>query len=440
MTTMHPRLDHFIVRPDADDGTPGAIVPLIAIDQLPDWLQLSGVPRELDAEQTIGLTNLGLVDKEDDSVFEVRLHHGKIRAILDSADEKTDSHSSGGGKAKTKAAKKKKTAPHAETKSKSVEKTASEESLLTLTGTSSSPEPGPVEKPKPQAHPAARMLSASRHNVANTALDTQARNSNSEKPPRPHMTVDTRDEPAPVVLKQTTTKQDKPPTTFCRHWCHHGSCKWGLECRYQHRMPMTVEGLREVGLKDFPTWYLLMMSGGSGLPGLISMDAMPSGLGEAQPPPVRQHAAAQKQPPSQPLNQHHVPDATALDLRLVQGRMSALLTSGGAVSNRQQLKQIREMRHLLLRGAQAPATGAQGGQQQPRPHNSNGNYANMYTNASVAANAASIRRQAERQQQVRDDMPVVIRVKAKEGVKDTGSQGAMAGRAGVEAEDLLDID
>lgn len=437
---MYPSVDHFIVRPDADDGTPGPIVPLVAVDQLPDWLQLSGVPRELDAEQTIGLTNLGIVDNKDDSTFEVRLHHGKIRDILNNADEKTDLHSSGGGKGKAKATRKKKAAPHAETKSKSIEKTASEESLPTSAGTSSSTELGLVEEPKPPVHPAERMLSASRHNTANIAVGTQARNSSSEKPLRPHMTEATRTESRPAAPKDTTTKQDKQPTTFCRHWCHHGSCKWGLECRYQHRMPMTVDGLREVGLKDFPTWYLLMMSGGGGLPGLISMDALLSGGGDGQPSPARQHAAAQKQPPSQPLNQHHVADTPSMDLRLVQGRLSTLLASSGAASNRQKLKQLREVRHLLLRGASAPATGAQGGQQQqqPRPH-TNSNYANLYTNASVAANAASIRRQAERQQQVRDDMPVITRVRARDVVEDNRSQGAVPGRAGF-GENLLDID
>lgn len=438
---MHSSVDHFIVRPDADDGTPGPIVPLVAVDQLPDWMQLSGVPRELDAEQTIGLANLGIVDKKDDNNFEVRLHHGKIRAILNSADEKTGLHSSAGGKGKAKA-NKKKAAPHGETKSKSIEKTASEESLSTSTGTSSSTLPGPVEKPKPPVHPAERMLSASRHNTANIAVGTQTPNSCSERPLRPHMTEATRNEPRPAAPKDNTTKQDKQPTSICRHWCHHGTCKFGLKCRHQHRMPTTVEGLAEVGLKDFPTWYLLMMSGG-GLPGLISMDTMLSGHGEGQPSPARQHAAAeQQQQPARPLIQRHVPDAPALDLRLAQERMSALLASSGAVSNRKKLKQLREVRHLLLRGAHAPSTGAQGGQQQqPRPHNNNnGNYANLYTNASVAANAASIRRQAERQQQVRDDMPVVTRVRAREIVEDIRGQAIVAGTAGVVEENLLDID
>lgn len=429
---MQPKLDHFIVRPDTDDGTPGPIVPLVAVDQLPEWMQLADVPRELNAEQTIGLTNLGIVNKEDDSVFEVRLHHGKIRAILNTADDKTDSHSPGGGKSKAKANKTKKAANHAETKGKSIEKTASEESLPTSAGSSSTTEPGPVEKQHPRTLPAQPMLSASRHNTANTAVGTQTRHNVSEKSLRPHMTEAKGEETQPVVSKHiTTTKSDKQPTTFCRHWCHHGTCKWGLQCRYQHRMPTTVEGLREVGLKDFPTWYLLMMSGGGGggLPGLFSMDAMLT-FGEGQTSPVQQRTAVQQQ---QPLTHHIVPEPQSLDLRLVQGRMSALLGSGGAVSNRQKLKQIKEMRQLLLRGA-APA------QQQHTSHNNSSNYANLYTNASVAANAAGIRRQAERQQQVRDDMPVVTRVRAREGVEDNRSQGTVAGRAGVGEENLLDID
>jgi hypothetical protein len=92
---MHPGPDHFLVRPGTKDGKPGPIVPLIAVDQLPDWMQLVGVPRELDAEQTIGLMNLGIIDKEDGDVYEVRLHHVKIRTILDGT-EKTGSSSSSG--------------------------------------------------------------------------------------------------------------------------------------------------------------------------------------------------------------------------------------------------------------------------------------------------------------------------------------------------------
>ncbi|KAI1142804.1 hypothetical protein F5Y05DRAFT_420688 [Hypoxylon sp. FL0543] len=61
-----PLPQHFVVRPGVTKHTasgtvtsPGPIVPLVAVDQLPEWLDLSGVPRELSVEQTVGLTNLG---------------------------------------------------------------------------------------------------------------------------------------------------------------------------------------------------------------------------------------------------------------------------------------------------------------------------------------------------------------------------------------------
>lgn len=457
---MNPRLDHFIVRPQADDGTPGAIVPLVAADQLPDWMQLAGVPRELDAEQTIRMTNLGVVGKEGDSTFEVRLHHDKIRAILDDADD-------GGVRPKAKATKKK-TTPPTETRGKAnaTAHAASDGSLSTSTGTSSSTTMGPVEEPKPRAHhPADRMLSASRHNPANTAADTTQARSTSEKPLRPHMTAAARDETR-LLAPQRATRQDKQPATvFCRHWCHHGTCKWGLDCRYHHRMPMTREGLQEVGLRDFPAWYLVAT--GAGLPGLSGMGATLSGPGAGQSP------AQQKRRP-QPLTQHHhVSDQppSLLDLGLVQDRVAALLAPGGAVSNRKKLKQIREMQNLLLRGAHAQNHHQQQQQQHARPHNNggggggSGNYANLYTNASVAANAASIRRQAERQKEVRDDMPVATRARAKAsvgddggslaarrvgsgsnggtyapGVRRSGIPGIDSGRAGAGEEKLVDID
>lgn len=419
---MDPSPDHFIVRPDEKDGTPGPIVPLIAVDQLPDWMQLVSVPRELDAEQTIGMTNLGIVEKEDDSIYEVRLHHDKIRAILNGADENKGSSSSCSKQSNAKTMKNEEITSPAETKSKSKarKQPASEESLSTSAGSSSSAESMPVENPQPRARPTERFLSASRHNVAGTAVDTQARSS-SERPLRPHMTEAMRDELRPAAHQHTTRQDKHPATVLCRHWCHHGNCKWGLECRYQHRMPTTLDGLREVGLKDFPTWYLLMMGGGggigSGVPGLFSMSTMLDVLGNGQSP--GQYPDIQPAP-SQALIQHHslLPPQrpsrpSPMDLHLMQGRMSALLASSSAKSNRQKLRQIREMRHLLLHG-NPPARPQQQQQQLPRPHN----YANLYTNASVAANAANIQRQVERQRQARNDLPVATRVRAREAVED----------------------
>ncbi|KAI0894826.1 hypothetical protein F4806DRAFT_98155 [Annulohypoxylon nitens] len=71
---------HFIVRPSVTKHTanstvtiPGPIVPLIAVDQLPEWLDLFGVPRELSLEQTVGLSNLGTVIRSPE-FYEVYMH------------------------------------------------------------------------------------------------------------------------------------------------------------------------------------------------------------------------------------------------------------------------------------------------------------------------------------------------------------------------------
>ena len=45
---------YFLVR------TTGEVVPLIAVDELPPSIELVGVSRSLDLEETIGMLNLGL--------------------------------------------------------------------------------------------------------------------------------------------------------------------------------------------------------------------------------------------------------------------------------------------------------------------------------------------------------------------------------------------
>lgn len=457
---MHPGPDHFLVRPGTKDGKPGPIVPLIAVDQLPDWMQLVGVPRELDAEQTIGLTNLGIIDKEDDDVYEVRLHHVKIRAILDGT-EKAGSNSSSdrmgqaknanmnepsSSEAKTKPDLSKKEAPVVVNLSSLLASKVtprkqsssssqgepndndSEPSATSPPSSASAPEElttGMQEQG--QHHPEEPMLGASRHNVVDTKVaDTAARGGG--KPIRPHMTQAASDKPHPSVAqhnsmirhkthgvgnsngnsKSKNTNSSHPDTVFCRHWCHHGSCKWGWECRYQHRMPTTFEGLREVGLKDFPTWYLLIMGGGGGPggPGFPSMATDPGfSLNSLFPGLEVGNSAGRTNmiPPfqyltttptrSQPNTPAHHP--SEMDLRLMRGRMSALLAGPSPMGQRQRLRQVKEMRDILVHGSRTQA------QAQAYHHAS----ANLHTSASVAANTADMRRQAERQRRQQQQQP-----------------------------------
>ncbi|ROV89956.1 hypothetical protein VMCG_10105 [Cytospora schulzeri] len=449
LKAMHPGPDHFLVRPGTkEDGKPGPIVPLIAVDQLPDWMQLVGIPRELDTEQTTGLTNLGIIDKADDGMYEVRLHHDKIRAILNGT-ERTTSRSSSGSEGK---ARKKNIDNPSSSETKT--KTRSDSSKKQATATSNllpgpnvtaqkqtssfsqgehdgnDNKPGIISSPssasvheestartqkQEKLHPAERMLSASRHNTVDNTVDmtiagTAARGT---KPIRPHMTQAMRDKPYPSAAHHSSTVKShkpqavkgNPDTVFCRHWCHHGRCKWGWECRYQHRMPTTLEGLREVGLKDFPTWYLLLMGGSGGggggaggfpsmathsdielndLLGELDMGNPLAGTTTTMFPPSQYLPPTTAPTPPPPVTHH----PSAMDLRLMQGRITALLAGPNAAlsSNRQRLRQVKEMRDMLTRGS----GGSSSTRTQEYPHA----YADLHTNASVA----NIRRQAERQQ------------------------------------------
>ncbi|PVH74756.1 hypothetical protein DL98DRAFT_603342 [Cadophora sp. DSE1049] len=64
-----------------------------------------------------------------------------------------------------------------------------------------------------------------------------------------------------TTVNTTTTHQPQPQTQLCRHWCHHGICKWGQQCRYRHIMPMSTSGLQELGLADWPVWFRRMNPG-----------------------------------------------------------------------------------------------------------------------------------------------------------------------------------
>ncbi|KAI1390268.1 uncharacterized protein F4822DRAFT_231081 [Hypoxylon trugodes] len=81
-----PLPHHFIVRPGVTRHTasgtvtaPGPIVPLVPVDQLPEWVGIIGVPRELGLEQTVGLTNLGTVVRNPD-YYQVYMHNSLQQA------------------------------------------------------------------------------------------------------------------------------------------------------------------------------------------------------------------------------------------------------------------------------------------------------------------------------------------------------------------------
>lgn len=72
---------------------------------------------------------------------------------------------------------------------------------------------------------------------------------------RSHEGIPKQPEPDRPAGKMLVSVKSAACEQTCRHWCHNGICKWGAKCRYRHSMPMTLTGLQEVGLGNWPNWY-----------------------------------------------------------------------------------------------------------------------------------------------------------------------------------------
>ncbi|KPM41612.1 hypothetical protein AK830_g4970 [Neonectria ditissima] len=243
-----PKPQFFLIRPGLERFTtagelivqPGKIVPLVPMDLLPDWLEVVGVPRCLRPDQTAGMNNLGSFHAETETY---RLKFIRPDEDTESQDATSDD--------------------------------TNESPVHSPSPSTASPQlPSRVESsaasnttPKP-AQRATQGLAASRHNPLNG--NTAPAGRIASPPPAP----------APRAAKNPA----KASPSFCRHWCHHGTCKWGLACRFQHAMPSGLEGLATVGLTDFPDWWLAA----------VGVLPVPSGSHDAGAPKARKKRKQKK--------------------------------------------------------------------------------------------------------------------------------------------------
>ncbi|KAJ5047100.1 uncharacterized protein L3040_002943 [Drepanopeziza brunnea f. sp. 'multigermtubi'] len=191
---------YFIVR------TTGEVVPLIAVDELPVGTDIIGVPRKIDLENTIGMLNLGL-QRSSGACYQL-LHPQELKN-------------------------------QAAGVSKVVVKQTAIPSPPTTPARNHEQPPPPAPPPPPT-----------------TATTTVTPNSTPPSTPKdPHTHAHT------YTHTHTRPSTSAPASQLCRHWCHHGICKWGQQCRYRHIMPMSNSGLQEVGLSDWPAWFRRMNPG-----------------------------------------------------------------------------------------------------------------------------------------------------------------------------------
>ncbi|KAJ4271787.1 hypothetical protein NW762_000493 [Fusarium torreyae] len=225
--TLKPQF--FLVRPGAEQITstgqilvqPATAVPLIPADLLPEWLEVIGVPRSLSPDETKEMGNLG--------VFHAETKTYKLRFAPVTGDEACASDESTVRTSVTQPG-----TASMEPSSPSLNE-PDKNKPTTSTSTSS---PNSKSKLKP-----AQGLSSSRHNPNNQQQQQQ---------PAQPVPVPTFPPPKEVSPAPNTTTTSSP----CRHWCHHGVCRWGLACHYEHSMPTTPAGLAEVGLSRVPDWWL----------------------------------------------------------------------------------------------------------------------------------------------------------------------------------------
>lgn len=269
---MPARPHHFLVRPGLTKQTrsgvviePGPIVPLIAIDQLPEWLEIAGLPRRLKVEQTAGLSNLGTIARDQDT-YEVKIVQ---KEELEQESPPNTPKVAGAPEAAT-------------TPGQGIANVNTTKHPDTNVGTKGSVNIGRTSGDRDLAR-LTQLSHQAEHTGVRVAPNTKATTSGA--PERSTTTAKSRDSsPSPsgspylTLPAQEPSKSTKPdkkaaaptagpesssvalgPSPFCRHWCHHGTCKWGFVCRYRHAMPATVEGLADVGLWDFPAWWTAAM-------------------------------------------------------------------------------------------------------------------------------------------------------------------------------------
>ncbi|KAK6948449.1 hypothetical protein Daesc_010215 [Daldinia eschscholtzii] len=286
-----PLPHYFIVRPGTTkitaSGTvtmPGPIVPLIAVDQLPKWLELLGVPRELSVEQTVGLRNLGTVPR-DLGFYKVYMNgnpQGEPAAPKNHHRAQTEQDTNNSRLAPTNVL--------------AVSATASPATTFT-----SPPSAEKVLARNSQIDPTSESIN---NNINYSAVGTAGINTPlypilrtpeptysppPPPPPPPPPSYHTPIPPShylpswyppsrkPTTTSSTTTRSGttshtsgSPSSLYCKHWCHRGTCRWGAQCRYAHSMPATPAGLRDVGLAHHPAWYTTAVSMAFGPGGFIN--------------------------------------------------------------------------------------------------------------------------------------------------------------------------
>ncbi|KAI2636148.1 hypothetical protein GGS21DRAFT_543055 [Xylaria nigripes] len=287
-------------------NTPGSRVPLIPIDELPEWIEILGIPRQLTDEQILEMSSLGNVPRGKPYEVQIIPSCPQNAFIPNSNMDHKGKH-----------------IPGQNTDDRSSEHKIDDihDSIVNndrpLTGLHQRPLPPatldmPPENPylvlytkRPyrargrqshfKEHPAERLLRASRvlsrrhrrttvdtlplslpcktpHLPASTPAKTTAETKRSSTAPSQNVSQNNNNNNNVTTTKTSNNTGQKTshacssneqanecgkPIIYCRNWCRRGKCSFNKACRYRHEMPRTDKELREAGLESYPSWWLM---------------------------------------------------------------------------------------------------------------------------------------------------------------------------------------
>ncbi|EPE08918.1 zinc finger dna-binding protein [Ophiostoma piceae UAMH 11346] len=228
-----PDIQYYVVR---QGEAQERFVPMIPVDQLPDWLDVVGVPRELQAKDATKMTALLDIGRKGGlgGTFQVRL-------LMDGPGEASSESDAGTGQAVKPAAL---TASLAASSETSV--TSAPSSHDATGGEACDTHLDPIkeltdknEDPGCWKHACQPAKPIMAKGVPKTTADSKIQN------------------PA-----KGESQNNKLRVLPCKYWCKYGRCGFNTRCQFAHIMPLTREGLQAVDLDELPKWFIKKQSSG----------------------------------------------------------------------------------------------------------------------------------------------------------------------------------
>ncbi|EXJ60283.1 hypothetical protein A1O7_04435 [Cladophialophora yegresii CBS 114405] len=234
----------------------GAMVPLIAMDELPIHVQIQGVSRTLSAFEIGGMTGVGLAEARHQFYVVESINNTKpipfgpsnSKSTPDSAASTPSLRTadlaapSGNQEVGLDASKNIETSIASGPPSKISVTSATEE---TNSSRATSPDMTAFGKPVPVAPaPAAPALLAWRDHAAPTRTPT----------PTPGLST---------LTKKSLPEYDENPEMpafgekiYCSYWLRNGECSFTQTgCKFKHVMPLSIPVLEATGMRDLPDWF-----------------------------------------------------------------------------------------------------------------------------------------------------------------------------------------